>query len=105
MASTNNLGRVQGGGFFGSTSTSTTSILKTTVQANGVSPLVGDTIVNANGDLCRITAISSTSYTVSRYGSIKGATGSTPSLAGYATETFVSNAIANAITTALNTAV
>ena len=74
MGSTN-LGRVQGGGFFGSTSTSATSITKTTVQTNGVSPLVGDTIVNANGDLCRITAVTSTAYTVSKYASIKGATG------------------------------
>lgn len=74
MASSN-LGRVQGGGFFGSSATSTTSITKTTVQTNGVSPLVGDTIVNANGDLCKITAITSSAYTVTKYGSIKGATG------------------------------
>ncbi len=75
MASSN-LGRVQGGGFFGSSSTSTTSILKTEVQTNGsISPLVGDTIVNKNGDLCKITAITSTAYTVTKYGSIKGATG------------------------------
>ncbi len=73
--SSNNLGRVQGGGFFGSTSTNTASITKTTVQTNGVSPLVGDTIVNANGDLCKITAITSSAYTVTKYGSIKGATG------------------------------
>lgn len=75
MASSN-LGRVQGGGFFGSSATSTTSITKTTVQTNGsISPLVGDTIVNANGDLCKITAITSSAYTVTKYGSIKGATG------------------------------
>lgn len=72
---TSNLGRVQGGGFFGSTSTSTSSIEKTTVQTNGVSPLVGDSIINANGDLCKITAITSSAYTVTKYGSIKGATG------------------------------
>lgn len=75
MATTNNLGRVQGGGFFGSTSTSTTSITKTTVQTNGVSPLVGDTIINANGDCCRITAITDTAYVVTKYGSIKGGNG------------------------------
>ena len=75
MASSN-LGRVQGGGFFGSSATSATSITKTTVQTNGsISPLVGDTIVNANGDLCKITAITSSAYTVTKYGSIKGATG------------------------------
>ena len=74
--SSSNLGRVQGGGFFGSSATSTTSITKTTVQTNGsISPLVGDTIVNANGDLCKITAITSSAYTVTKYGSIKGATG------------------------------
>lgn len=70
-----NLGRVQGGGFFGSTSASTTSIEKTTVQTNGVSPLVGDTVVNANGDLCRITAITEGAYTVTKYGSVKGTKG------------------------------
>ncbi len=75
MATASNLGRVQGGGFFGSSSTSTTSILKSTVQINGVTPLVGDSIINANGDICRISAISSTAYTVSKYSNIKGAKG------------------------------
>lgn len=103
--SENNLGRVQGGGFFGSTSTSTESIPKDTVISAAVKPLKGDTIVNANGDLCVITSVGSSAYTVSKYGSIKGATGSTPSLAGYATESFVLDVVANAITTALNTAV
>lgn len=69
---------MQGGGFFGSFSTSTSSIKKATVQTNGkISPLVGDTIVNANGDLCKIIAITSSAYGVTKYGSIKGATGAT----------------------------
>ena len=75
MAVTTNLGRVQGGGFYGSTSTSETSIPKSTVLSGGVSPLVNDVIVNANGDLCRITAVTSTAYTVSKFGSIKGPAG------------------------------
>lgn len=75
MAVTHNLGRVQGGGFYGSTSTSETSIPKSSVSAGSVAPLTGDVIVNANGDLCRITAVTSTAYTVSKFGSIKGATG------------------------------
>lgn len=75
MAVTHNLGRVQGGGFYGSTSTSETSIPKSSVSAGSVAPLPGDVIVNANGDLCRITAVTSTAYTVSKFGSIKGATG------------------------------
>lgn len=72
MAVTTNLGRVQGGGFYGSTSTSETSIPKSSVSAGSVAPLTGDVIVNANGDLCRITAVTSTAYTVSKFGSIKG---------------------------------
>lgn len=75
MAVTHNLGRVQGGGFYGSTSTSETSIPKSSVSAGSVAPLPGDVIVNANGDLCRITAVTSTAYTVSKFGNIKGATG------------------------------
>lgn len=73
--SESNLGRVQGGGFFGSTSTSATSIPKTTVKKEGVSPLVGDSIINANGDVCEIKAITDTDYTVTKYGSFKGGKG------------------------------
>ena len=73
--SESNLGRVQGGGFFGSTSTSATSIPKTTVKKEGVSPLVGDSIINANGDVCEIKAITNTDYTVTKYGSFKGGKG------------------------------
>ena len=75
MAVTTNLGRVQGGGFYGSTSTSETSIPKSTVLSGGVSPLVNDVIVNADGDLCRVTAVQSSAYTVSKFGSIKGPVG------------------------------
>lgn len=71
-----NLGRVQGGGFFGSTSESETAIDKATVMTvDGILPLVGDTIVNAKGSLCRILSMSSATYAVQRYGSIKGADG------------------------------
>lgn len=80
--SENNLGRVQGGGFFGSTSTSITSIPKDTVAVNGVKPLKGDTIVNASGDLCKIEAITSTAYTVTKYGSITAETGAVTSVNG-----------------------
>ena len=76
--STVNLGRVQGGGFFASTSTSTTSISKSTIETTtgmDVSPLVGDVIVNANGDLLLIKSISTASYTTTKFGSIKGAKG------------------------------
>jgi hypothetical protein len=73
--STINLGRVQGGGVFGSTSTSYTSILKSSVQSGNIDPLVGDTIINANGDMCRITAIAASSYSVTKYGSVRGPQG------------------------------
>lgn len=76
--STVNLGRVQGGGFFASTSTSTTSISKSTIETTtgmDVSPLVGDVIVNANGDLLLIKSITTASYTTTKFGSIKGAKG------------------------------
>ncbi len=64
-----NLGRVQGGGFYGSTSTSEINIPKNSVIASeSIRPLIGDTIVNANGAFCKILAITSTSYTVSKYG-------------------------------------
>lgn len=71
-----NLGRVQGGGFFGSTGTSETVIGKLMVITNGVTPLIGDTIINANGALCRIVSEHSSSsggyYSVQKYSSIKG---------------------------------
>ena len=76
--STVNLGRVQGGGFFASTSTNTTLIPKSTIETTAgvdVSPLVGDVIVNANGDLLLIKSISTASYTTTKFGSIKGAKG------------------------------
>lgn len=73
--STINLGRVQGGGIFGSTSTSYTSILKSSVQSGNIEPLVGDTIINANGDMCMITAITASSYSVTKYGSVRGPKG------------------------------
>lgn len=71
MATTTNLGRVQGGGFFGSTSTSETNIPVASVTMSGVSPLAGDTIVNANGVLCRINEISGSNYAVTKYGTLK----------------------------------
>lgn len=70
-----NLGRVQGGGFFGSTSTSETFIEKSSVSTSGITPLVGDTIVNANGALCRISSERTGTYDVVKYNSIKGIQG------------------------------
>lgn len=77
MASSN-LGRVQGGGFYASTSTSTTSIAKSTIKQKKISPLLDDIIVNANGDLLQVKAISSdgATYTVEKFGNIKGPAGS-----------------------------
>ena len=80
-----NLGRVRGAGVFGSTSTSTTSIATNTVKVSGgIVPLKGDTIINANGDLCEITAVTSTAYTVTKYGSIRGADGASGQEGQYA---------------------
>lgn len=68
-----NLGRVQGGGIFVSTSKNTTSISKSTIQTtNGadISPLVGDVIINANGYLLLIKAVGSSSYTTQKFGEL-----------------------------------
>lgn len=71
-----NLGRVQGKGYYYSSSSSTTSIPKSTIAGTELMPLTGDTIVNSNYDLLRVTAVGSTAYTVTKYGNIKGANGS-----------------------------
>lgn len=71
-----NLGRVQGKGYYYSSSSSTTSIPKSTIAGTELMPLTGDTIVNSNYDLLRVTAVASTAYTVTKYGNIKGADGS-----------------------------
>lgn len=111
MATTSNLGRVQGGGMYSSTSTSTTSIPKNTLVSMGITPLVGDIIVNADGDTCLITAITSTSYTVTKRGSIKGPKGdkgdadTSQFYTKQETDSAISNAIDAAITTVLNTPV
>lgn len=80
-----NLGRVQGGGFFGSTSESETAIDKSTVlTVDGITPLVGDTIVNSKGSLCRILSMSAATFAVQKYGSIKGADGESGGLSAFA---------------------
>lgn len=75
MSTTTNLGRVQGGGLYYSRSTSTTSILKNTLVSTSITPLVDDIIINANGDICSIIAITETAYTVTQEGNIKGPRG------------------------------
>lgn len=73
--SENNLGRVQGGGFYGSSSDSTVSIPKSTITSTGVTPLVGDIIINSNGDILKIVSVASSSYTVSKQGTLRGPKG------------------------------
>ncbi len=73
-----NLGRVQGGSVFYSTSTSGTSIAKSTLSPTNITALLGDNILFPNGDIRKITAINSTTVTCgSVLTSLKGNTGST----------------------------
>ena len=80
-----NLGRVRGKGYYYSSSSSTTSIPKSTIAGTELMPLTGDTIVNSTYDLLRVTAVSSTAYTVIKYGNIKGTDGVTPAITVTAT--------------------
>lgn len=79
MANTVNLGRVQGGGMFYSSATSGTSIAKTTLSPAGLEPLVGDSILFANGDVRTITAKDTNNVTLSdvkaNYKGVQGETG------------------------------
>ena len=85
-----NLGRVQGGGIFYSTASSGTSIAKSTLTPTGLVPLVGDCVVFSNGDLRKITAVSSTNVTCgsisANFKGDKGDTGTTCSIVKTAAE-------------------
>ena len=88
--STVNLGRVQGGGIFYSTASSGTSIAKSTITPTSIVPLVGDCVVFPNGDLRKITAVSSTNVTCgsvsANFKGDKGDTGTTSSIVKTAAE-------------------
>lgn len=58
-----NLGRVQGAGFFNSSAASGTSIALSTISPTGIKPLVGDHVMFNNGDIRRVSAVSSTTVT------------------------------------------
>ena len=85
-----NLGRVQGGGIFYSTASSATSIAKSTLIPTGLVPLVGDCVVFSNGDLRKITAVSSTNVTCgsvsANFKGDKGDTGTISSIVKTAAE-------------------
>lgn len=75
MASVNNLGRVQGAGFFHSTSTSRVAIPANTVKPTNIKPLVGDVIVNGDREALEVTAVEANSYTAKYLGNFKGDAG------------------------------
>ena len=85
-----NLGRVQGGGIFYSTASSGTSIAKSTLTPTGLVPLVGDCVVFSNGDMRKITAVSSTNVTCgsvsANFKGDKGDVGTTRSIVKTAAE-------------------
>lgn len=85
-----NLGRVQGGGIFYSTASSGTSIAKSTLTPTGLVPLVGDCVIFPNGDLRKITAVSSSDVTcgdvAASFKGEKGDTGTTSSIVKTAAE-------------------
>ena len=85
-----NLGRVQGGGIFYSTASSGTSIAKSTLTPTGLVPLVGDCVVFSNGDMRKITAVSSTNVTCgsvsANFKGDKGDTGTISSIVKTAAE-------------------
>lgn len=58
-----NLGRVQGAGFFFSTAVSSTSADMATISPSTIKPVYGDNIIFANGDIRNITAVSDTAVT------------------------------------------
>ena len=76
--STTNLGRVQGAGFFYTTASSGTSISILTITPTNITPLIGDCIIFPNGDLRKVTGVSSSTITCgSVVASFKGPTGET----------------------------
>lgn len=73
---TTNLGRVQGAGFFYTTASSGTSVALSTITPTNIKPLAGDCVIFPNGDVRKVTAVSSTTVTCgSVVASFKGATG------------------------------
>lgn len=75
---TTNLGRVQGAGFFYTTASSGTSVALSTITPTNIKPLAGDCVIFPNGDVRKVTAVSSTTVTCgSVVASFKGATGAT----------------------------
>mgnify|MGYP006983163336 CR=1 FL=1 len=71
-----NLGRVQGAGFFYTSVTTRTSVALSTITPTSIKPLVGDCVIFPNGDLRKVTAVSSTTVTCgSVVASLKGAKG------------------------------
>lgn len=59
-----NLGRVQGGGFFYSSSASGVTVDLSTISPISIKPLVGDTILFANGDLRLVNSIGEATVTL-----------------------------------------
>lgn len=75
---TTNLGRVQGAGFFYTTASSGTSVALSTITPTNIKPLAGDCVIFPNGDVRKVTSVSSTTVTCgSVVASFKGATGAT----------------------------
>lgn len=75
---TTNLGRVQGAGFFYTTASSGTSVALSTITPKNIKPLAGDCVIFPNGDVRKVTSVSSTTVTCgSVVASFKGATGAT----------------------------
>lgn len=73
---TTNLGRVQGAGFFYTTASSGTSVALSTITPKNIKPLAGDCVIFPNGDVRKVTSVSSTTVTCgSVVASFKGATG------------------------------
>ena len=58
-----NLGRVQGGSVFYTTAASETSINKSTLTPTNITPLVGDSILFANGDIRQIITVTDNTIT------------------------------------------
>lgn len=70
---TTNLGRVQGAGFFYTTASSGTSVASSTISPTSIAPLVGDCIIFPNGDVRKVTAVTTSTITCgSVVASIKG---------------------------------
>lgn len=60
---TTNLGRVQGAGFFYTTASSGTSVALSTITPKNIKPLAGDCVIFPNGDVRKVTSVSSTTVT------------------------------------------